>query len=189
MSYVSYVKARGLGRPSEALALDLINYFNQTTLDTFDFSYGRTGVVDQRPEILDDQDTFVPVVVDLSQDSHYTPHNDFRQDGFLYKRLSIEELVAGRALSVIAPAPTYTTWDLLGQLNHQLQSQLSHRDVVDAHHSATDAQVLVRIAADSLAWTGEFAVNVDQTPVTVVIRKTLGGQLRATTEGFTRSVV
>ena len=189
MSYVSYVKARGLGRPSEALALDLINYFNNTTLNTFDFSYGQTAVVDVRPEILDDQDTFVPVVVELSYDYHYTPHNDLRQDGFLYKRLDIAELLDGRTLVVIAPSPTYTTWDLLGQLNYQLQSQLSHRDIVDTRHSATDAQVLVRIAGDSLAWTGEFVVTVDQTPVTVVVRKTLGGHTRATTEGFTRSVV
>lgn len=183
MSYLSYVQARGFNRTSKEIAVDLINYFNKFDLPADIFTFGVPKFLDQRPEVGDDPDTFVPGEIDELYSYNYPGLN-----GFLYHRLDISVLLQGKVLVVNPPGPVYKVHDVLGQINYQLGSKLSPDDLENDTYDIGQPVITLRVSEKSLAWYGVETANVIQETVAVYVRVTQNGSLRRTEEGLTRSI-
>lgn len=183
MSYLTYIQSRGLGRKSEEIALDLINYFNNVEIPLDVVTFFDTQKLDYRPDILEDPDTFLVMEFDENYTTNYPGAN-----GFVYRKLDIALLINGRTISIMPPGPKYGVHDVLGQINFQLNSKLSEQDLINTVYEASQTDIELKVSHRSLAWYGMEPVPVDQDVRLVYVRITQDGALRSTPSGFTRSL-
>lgn len=183
MSYLRYIQARGFNRSTKEIAVDLINYFNKYELPGDVLTFGKPRFLDQRPDLDNDPDTFVPAEIDELYSQNYPGVN-----GFLYRRLEIGILLQGKVLIINPPGPTYQIHDVLGQINYQLGTRLSTDDLLNDTYEANQPLVDLRVSPDSLAWYGQEKVDAAQETTTVYVRVTQSGHARLTQEELTRII-
>ncbi len=183
MSYLRYIQARGFNRATKEIAVDLINYFNKFELPVDILTFGTPRFLDQRPDVDNDPDTFVPAEINELYSYMYPGVN-----GFLYHRLDIAVLLQGKTLIINPPGPVYRVHDVLGQINYQLGAKLEKDDLQNDTYESSQPLVDLRVSEKSLVWYGAEKIEVAQGTTTVYVRVTQDGELRLTQEGLTRSI-
>jgi len=167
MKIMSYINQADFDRPSIQIALDLIYISNKERLVEEKVKLGFPKVLDVRPEITDDPNTFIPVTVDELFDMRYATHGS---DGFMYRRLplSIIDRVPGHLIN--PPHFPFKTSEVLDQINEQLNTQLTMGDLQEREYTKAEGVMNLYAHPHSLVWIGEteMAVNWGQPLVPIV---------------------
>lgn len=172
-----------LNRPSLEIALDLIHISNHFDLDAQEVVLGNPVALDLRPDIPDDINTFVPASMSKVFFTVFEGNN-----GFLYRRLSFDEVLATKLPAVIIPpATSFKTSEILPQLNDLLGLQLVASDIVEEDLTNDIVSFPVRAHRDSLVWIGSLPCEID-TNIPLNIRLMEDGTPRLNEDGSYRLV-
>lgn len=138
-------------KPAKELLLELIFYSNGILFNEKDITFGTPQVLDQRPEDLTDENTFVPFFVPDTVDNRYEGRT-----GFLYRRAALEDLppVVG-APPIQIPSYPCTTLDILTSINAHFDIQLTEDDVEDLEYADGTVPITVKFKESSLCWQGQ----------------------------------
>lgn len=159
------LEQRDFNRPSKLLALDQIWAFTGIRIRPEKIQFGKAEELDQRPDIDDDENTFVPAEIDPAEDVRYTKDN-----GFLYRRFSLSELAYGRELVILDPPATFKVEDVLDQINNAWDSQLTLEDLDNTIvYKATDETFVLKACPGSLAWFGNHPYIVRMSGTTAFL--------------------
>jgi hypothetical protein len=138
-------------RPTEEILMDLIYRFNQYRTPLDKIRFGNPEKLDIYPGILTDENTFVPTKVVELYDDRFDGRN-----GFLYRRISLTELVEDMSVVFDVPPFPFRMSVLLPFLNQKFHVQLTKREIKDT---------LVRSPADFVLYANQYSlVWIDQVP-------------------------
>lgn len=183
MKIYDYVLLKGFDRPSEEIAIDLIHAASGVRLPLPKIRFGRARSIDQRTEVVDDEDSFVPVEIDENYDGRFPGNN-----GFLYRRVPMSVLTKNRTLQINPPAEEFYLHDVLDQINQQLSAQLTTEDVVNKRLDLRMTEIRLQATAHSLVW-----MDTATTAATIyhqlrILRTTQDGLVRDTGTGALRTL-
>lgn len=173
--YNKLVTDANFNRDPAEILLDLIHVYLDYQIPLNRIKFYEAGLLDQRPDILTDEDAFVRADIDPAYDYRFPGDN-----GFLYRRLPASALAA-RALSGIEPVTgsfPFRSMDLLLQLNRYYQVQLSPDDVLDEEYDFGATVFTLRFAPTSWCYQGEIVVPVTWGGYTDGLRITANGAPR-----------
>lgn len=142
---------REFNRPALQILVDLIRIASGYRVSLAHTRFGTPVVLDQRPDIKDDANTFVSAEIDESWDASFPKGGD---NGFLYFRLPLAALLNGRSV-VITSASAFKTHDKLAEINAFLGSQLTAQDLVNQSYFAGTQTLTLQAAPASLVWNNE----------------------------------
>lgn len=183
MKIYDYVLLKGFDRPSEEIAIDLIHAASGVRLPLPKIRFGRARSIDQRTEVVDDEDSFVPVEIDENYDGRFPGNN-----GFLYRRIPMSVLTKNRMLQINPPAEDFYLHDVLDQINQQLNARLSVDDVVNRPLNVRMTQVRLQAAEQSLVWTESATTDLTIYHRLRILRVTQDGKVRDTASGALRTL-
>lgn len=147
-----------IGKTEAQLLMDLIYESAGFRVPEHAIKYGKPEVLDARPEVMTDPNTYIPITVDSSHDKTLSGLNR----GVMYRRRDILKHVCTLDLDL-----EFTTWPTtLGQviidhLNPQLDYPLRMTDFED--YEITDEntdRIIIKAAEHSLFWTGSATLNI-----------------------------
>jgi len=156
MELNTYIEAQDFNKPSFLIALDLIYIANRYSVNPNKIRLGRPMCLDQRPDIEDDPNSFVPVEVNMDADLRFAAGNR----GFMLRRLRLSEIEGYDSIVVSTSAP-FKTADILDQLNTLLQTQLTMDDLQDITYEATNTAITLKANRYSWAWVGKIVIQVN----------------------------
>lgn len=160
------LEQRDFNKPSKLLALDQIWAFTGIRIRPDKIKLGKAEVLDQRPDIDYDENTFVPAEIDFAEDVRFTTEN-----GFLYRRFSLAELANGRPLVILDPPSTFTVEDVLDQINMSWDAQLTLEDLDNTIvYRSTDETFVLETNEGSLAWYGNQPFNVQMSGTSAFLK-------------------
>lgn len=142
---------RNFDAPSKDLALQQI--FNATgyLVPASKIDFGHPEVVDPFPRVDVDENTFVPAEIDPFENARFNGDN-----GFLYRRMSLDELPANPSIPSIPVVYPFKVHDVLPLISSFLGTQLDETDVENDEFAA--APVVLRVKEGSLAWIGKRTI-------------------------------
>jgi hypothetical protein len=156
MSIFQFILTYDFDRPETDILCDLVYVTNKYKLPPPMVSFGTPMELDQRPDIEDDPNSYIPAVVN--------PKFDYRmfvtETGFLYHRIPLAALRV-QDDSVIQPlAIPFKTYDILAAINQQLGVQLSENDLENTEYTTMDDDFIITAKPTSKIWTGWRYINV-----------------------------
>jgi hypothetical protein len=159
MTVIEFILRYNFDRPEIEILLDLIYIQNQDyRLEPHVVKFPSDPVVlDIRPEILDDENTFIAAVVDKNYDYRLDPANT----GFLYRRLPLAALKNSTGTTIIPPALPFKTYDILDQINQQLGSQLTENDLENIEYTTSEEIGTIVAKPTSKIWLGWREIDID----------------------------
>lgn len=174
---------RDFNKSSKTLALEQIYASTNFKSPVGKIVFGLPEVLDPRLDLDNDEDTFVPAILDNVYDARFSTNGGFR-----YKRLNLSELFRGTLPTLTVPEAPFRAHSMLAKLNEAYGAQLSIDDVLDLE-TTEDGTFLVVANPLSLAWVG-YAELVTQTvdPVPANARMLEDGSLRHTEDGEIRTL-
>ena len=183
MKPYDYVLLKGFNRPSQDIAIDLIHAATGQRLPLPKIKFGRARPIDQRTDVVDDEDSFVPVEIDEDYDHRFPGNN-----GFLYRRIPLSLLTQNRTLQINPPAEEFYLHDVLDQINQQLSAQLTAEDVVNKRLDLRMTEIRLQATTQSLVW-----MDTATTAATIyhqlrILRTTQDGLVRDTGTGALRTL-
>lgn len=141
-------------RPSKEILMDLIYQSNKYRVPVQHITFGLPGPLDIYPDILTDENTFVPVVVNAVFDDRFDGRN-----GFMYRRLSLaEELVEDESVTFDLPEFPFRMVEILPLINQKFHTQLEAGDIENTLVESP-AQLVVRASEYSLVWVDSVRFN------------------------------
>lgn len=160
MTTIGLILRYQFNRPEIEILLDLIYIHNrsyklqphQVTFDGF-----IPLEIDIRPDILDDENTFLRAVVDRNVDHRLDPSNT----GFLYRRLPLAALKNSSGFQIVPPPLPFRTYDILDQINQQLGSQLTENDLENLEYTTLEEILTIRAKKTSKVWIGFRDIDVE----------------------------
>lgn len=158
MNIFSFIGDRDFNRSSEAIALDLIFLANQYRAPVEKVTFGLARHLDQRPEILDDPNTFVPVKIDQEFDDRFSNGDD----GFMYRRLPLSILIQGIIEDIQPPFFPFYTSDILDQINEVFKTQFTMKDLVEVKYHRNDPEFILTAHPSSLVWVEGTVMQVNR---------------------------
>ncbi|MNU19726.1 hypothetical protein D3C71_79590 [compost metagenome] len=171
-------------RPAIDIVLDLIYITNQIRVPKEKVVFGVPEKLDQRPDIIVDANTFIPVDFDPDWDDRYRGEN-----GFLYRRLPLSVLTPDPDVHLRAMEFPFHLHDLLPAIRAKFNTQFTTLDLEDQLIENEFEEIQLRAAETSLLWIGETPIDIEGMMPLENIRVTTDGRYRVTTQGIPRRVV
>ena len=140
-----------IGKTDIQILMDLIYETNKVRIPEEHIVYGKPSALDQRPEILTDENTFIPVRINRDYDAEYA-----KAEGFLYRRQDLGQYFEGITITITAtdfPFTVRSIWD--AQVKPFLPFPIDKKDIED--YLFTDLhtnKLTVHAVAGSLLWCG-----------------------------------
>lgn len=156
---LAFIRQRDFNRPSEEIALDLIWIHNQYRVPKEKIKFFVPMELDQRPEITDDPNTFVPVAIDDQFDDRFSGDGE---NGFMYRRLPLEMGITPNGPQIHPPQFPFRTYEVLDQINQQLNLQLTEQDVLDIEYTEGMDKYELFVNPHSLVWVGSTIIDVGE---------------------------
>ncbi|BAQ02687.1 hypothetical protein AVU38_gp159 [Ralstonia phage RSL2] len=156
MSIFQFILTYDFDRPEAETLCDLIYISNKYKLPPPMATFGTPKALDQRPDIEDDPNTYIPAKINPKFDHRMFP----TETGFLYHRIPLAAL---RVVddSVIQPlAIPFKTYDILDQINRQLGVRLTENDLVNTEYTTMDDDFVITALPTSKIWMGWRYINV-----------------------------
>lgn len=155
------IDEKDIGKTKEELLMDLIAEWLGERIPLDKIVYGLPEELDQRPDLPYDPNTFVPARVDIRYDDRYSEQGS----GFMYRRRSIVEHLAGCDLSTITPLKLpFTIHDLIDQINKCVPYPIDKDDLVNhKYETKEDYENGIHIQAHphSYLWMDGEKVKID----------------------------
>lgn len=155
------IDEKDIGKTKEELLMDLISEWLGERIPLDKIKYGLPEELDQRPDLPYDPNTFVPAKVNIQYDERYSEMGS----GFMYRRRSIVEHLAGCDLSTITPLKLpFSIHDLIEQINKCVPYPIDKDDLVDyKYETKEDYENGIRIQAHphSYLWMDGETVKID----------------------------
>lgn len=166
------------GKSREALLMDLIYESNGYRIPLDKIKFGKPREVDQRKDLDDDPNTFIPVQVNPQYDDRFS----FDSSGVMYRRRSIVKHVEGIDFFVITPLfLPFKISDLLEQINELVPYEFQKEEIID-HEYKTLEEVEAGISLDAqknaYLWFSGVKFNVNTTSISgapLISNKNLDG--------------
>lgn len=147
-----------IGKSDIEIMMDLIYETNRLRIPEDHIKYGVPTVLDQRPDIATDENTFISVKIDPDYDNRYAA-----VEGFLYRRVELGAYFENIDITITATAFPFTIrsiWDT--QVQPFLPFPIDKKDVEDyLFTSLTATTVNVNGAAGSLLWCGTVKITLN----------------------------
>lgn len=182
MNLRDFIASGDFQRSAPEIAMDLIFIANGTRFPPKYVKFGIPRVLDQRPDVKCDENTYLPIEVDEAYDDRFPGDN-----GFMYTRLSLAHRVSDDL--VLQPlAHPFNTSALLGQINDALGTNIIAEEIHDEVHLTPGPLLTLRMKDSSLVWIGSTTFALNTTPVVVPenVRITSTGRYRVTSSGAYR---
>lgn len=138
-------------KPAKELLLELIYQSNEIVLAELEVAFGVPELLDQRPDIDSDANSFIPASVDPDWDNRYLPKN-----GFMYRRAHLSDIAIDPSTPPLAIdyLPCQTS-DLLDAINARYGTHLTLDDVENLTYTDANTPVVIKFKEDALCWAGE----------------------------------
>lgn len=153
-AFLRFVREQNFNRASKEIALDLIYVLNGYRIYKDHIWLGCARELDQRPEILDDANTYVPCRIDPMFDDRFDGRN-----GFMYRRIELTEINGIENLKIVPPFTPFRTRDVLDQINDRLQVQFNERDLADVEYTTGQMELVAH--PNSWVWIGKSTFEAE----------------------------
>jgi len=184
MNLTTFIEEGNFQRPSAEIALDLIYIANAYRIPATRIEFGKPEALDQRPDILTDANTFVPVEIDPLFDDR------FRGDtGFMYQRLDLSVLTEDPDVVLVAPQFPFKMHELLPALNLKFGTMFAEDDIQNDTVMDEEQDVMLTAAKTSLVWLGRRPITVGGMGNLTGVRVTSTGRVRITSTGAVRVIL
>lgn len=150
MSIFQFILAYDFDRPEAKILCDLIYVANKYRMEPNVVTFSIPKVLDQRPDIEDDPNTYIPAKVSPKFDSRLAKG----QTGFRYTRLPLAALRTVDDHVIYAPPVPFKTYDILPQINQQLGVQLTEDDLENITYTTMNDDFIIRTKPTSRIWIG-----------------------------------
>ena len=155
MNLSTLIEEGDLNRPSREIASDLIFIANGFRFPIDEVHFGIPQMLDQRPDLNEDANSFIPADVAYEVDDRFPGTT-----GFLYTRIDINALVQ-EAETLVAPQQyPFRVHHLLPQLRLFFNTQWDETDIEDEVVVLPVSELIIRCKPGSLAWIGSRRINV-----------------------------
>lgn len=140
------------------ILMDLVYESTGMRIPQHEIKYGQPIELDQRPDLMTDPNTFIPVRINPDYNYRLAGY----QRGFMYRRRYLTEHFAGLELDLeFTVWPTTLRQIIMDQINPQLRYPLQPEDFVDYEITDESTDVLlIKTQPHSLFWTGSINVNI-----------------------------
>lgn len=166
------------GKSREALLMDLIYESNGIRVPLDKIKFGIPREVDQRKDLDNDPNTFIPVKVNNQYDNRFA----LGTSGIMYRRRSIAKHIAGIDLAVITPLfLPFKVSDLLEQINTLVPYEFQVEEIENyEYRTLAEVEAGVKLVAKKQAylWFEGATFNVNTTKISgapLIANKTLNG--------------
>lgn len=124
-----------IGKTREELLMDLIYETNGQRIPLDKIKFGIPREVDQRPDLDNDPNTFIPVTIDSSYDDRF----GVGVGGLMYRRHDLSLYMKDVDLTVITPLSLpFTIQDILEQVNDQLPYPIDPLEVINYEYKTIE---------------------------------------------------
>lgn len=146
MKLHQFLVACNFNRPAAEILADLIWLSTKYRVSLPHTVFLSPRPLDQRPDMVDDTNTYITAQIDPNWDAEFPGDN-----GFLYYRVPLAWVTQGKTL-VITHALPYSTHEVLDEVNAQLELQLTSQDVLDQQYTDEQQSFELVAAPQSLVW-------------------------------------
>jgi hypothetical protein len=149
------IDGNDIGKTDIEILMDLIYETNKIRIPQEHIVYGTPKALDQRPDIADDENTFIPVKIDPNWDTAYA-----KAEGFLYRRQDLGEYFQDVVVTITAtefPFTIRSIWD--EQVKPFLPYPIDKKDIRD--YLFTDlftTSLTVEASQHSFLWSGHVKI-------------------------------
>jgi hypothetical protein len=153
------INAQDVGKTDIELLMDLIYETAGIRVPEQKITYGKPTVLDVRPDITGDSNTFIPIVIDADYDDRFPADAG---KGLLYRRRELSEHFSEASYTIFTQLASVKLYAILSQLNAVLSYPLTTKDVLDQTIDTSEATSLTILAnPDSYIWTGSAIITVN----------------------------
>lgn len=156
MSIFQFLLTTNFDRPEEEIVIDLVYRSNKYRLEAPIVEFGAVKVLDQRPEIEDDPNSYISAAVDRNFDYRLVPG----ETGFMYTRIPLAAIPGMEDVIIQPLAIPFKTYDILDQINAQLGLQLTEDDLENTEYLTMDDDFTITAKPQSKVWVGWRFVDV-----------------------------
>lgn len=183
MTFEELLAEGKFNRPAIETVIGLIFFYNNYLVPKDKAVFGKPKALDQRPDINDDPNTFISLVLDQEYDARFISN-----DGFMYRRFELSRLTPDSDVDLNVYSLPFQVHDLLPFINSKLGVTFTAADILNEEFTEVPATITLRAAPDSLLWIGGSVEMdlVDYTQGDLYLRVTEEGALRLTEDGVTR---
>lgn len=160
----SYLQGYNFNRKSELICLDMIYLTIQIRIPESKIKFNIPRVMDIRPDIDDDPNTFINVVVDRLFDKRIAGNQ-----GFMYRRLPLDYITQDTSIKIKPSQYPFKVSDVLNQINASLNSNLTMQDLLDLTYVGDESEIVLVTNPDSLAWIGTKTVQIKPNAVLPIV--------------------
>lgn len=142
-------------KTSVTIALEMIGLVLGLNIPASKIKFNIPRVMDVRPDIDTDPNTFVQAVVSRDFDARVGGNQ-----GFMYRRLPLS-YVENTNLSPILPQQyPFSVADILAAINSGLNTSFTTDDLLNLSYTGEDESITILANPNSLAWIESFTLNV-----------------------------
>lgn len=156
MSIFQFLLTTNFDRPEEEIVIDLVYRSNKYRLEAPIVEFGAVKVLDQRPEIEDDPNSYISAAVDRNFDYRLVPG----ETGFMYTRIPLAAIPGIEDIVIQPLAIPFKTHDILDQINAQLGLQLTEDDIENTEYITMDDDFTITAKPQSKVWVGWRFIDV-----------------------------
>lgn len=157
MSILNALMTCDFTRQEKEITCDLVYHSTKYRIPPSRVVFGNPMELDPRPDIEDDNNSYIPAKVDPNFDSRL----DRNATGFLYFRIPLGALQMVPGTKIIPPALPFKTSDILGQINAQLKTNLTMNDLEEIKYDSLDYNFIIRASKKSKNWIGSRVLLVE----------------------------
>lgn len=151
-----------IGKTKEMVLMDLLYESTGQRIPLDKVRFGKPRELDQRPEVTNDPNTFIPARIDPSYDSRYNSP----KSGFMYRRRHILSYCETCVFTPLEPFQfPFMLSELLEQINAQIPYPLDMSDFVDKLYEDSESVaggIRLQAHAESLLWCGSAMLQIDE---------------------------
>jgi hypothetical protein len=136
-------------RPAEEVLIDLIYISTKFKVNIHHIKFGLPMELDQRPDIDNDENTFINIKIDPLYDNRFSGAN-----GVMYRRLPFEEVEVKVPMEIKIDHYPFFPEELLPQINVKYGLKLTVNDIDNTEHPSLDIPFKLKISPNSLIWIG-----------------------------------
>lgn len=115
---------KDVNRPAKLIALDMIRVATGYAIRPNKIKLVKAEELDQRPDLPCDENSFVQVVIDTTEDTRFAG-----ETGFAYRRLTLDEVARANEIKIDGITQPFKVEDILAQINEQLETQFTLEDL------------------------------------------------------------
>lgn len=156
MSIFNVIMAFNFDRPEIDILCDLVWHGTGYRIPPTRVKFGIPKELDARPDIEDDANSFIPASVDVSFDSRMSK----TVSGFLFTRVPLGALPIVPNSPITPPSLPFKTSDILSQINRQLATRLTMKDLEEDTYTVATSNVVIRAKVGSKNWIGKRNMQV-----------------------------